>query len=61
MKKKFVLVRIFTTKKEIPEFPYLVVRQGFASSGQRRTLMVRNHVIPANAGIYALFCGKEAH
>ena len=47
-----MLVLIFTTNKEIPEFRC-------ASSGM--TPMVRNHVIPANAGIYTLFCGKEAY
>ena len=61
-----MLVRIFTTSKEISKFRCLFGRQACLVTNRvalhpEADVMVRNHVIPANAGIYTLFCGKEAH
>ena len=73
MVKKNMLVRIFATNKEIPEFPCLVGRQACLltnraalhpeadADGQKP----RHSCEPVQtevsyAGIYTLFCGKEA-
>jgi hypothetical protein len=54
-----MLVLLFTTNEEIPEFPRLVGRQGCASSGM--TILVKGLVIPENAVIYKLFSGNKKH
>ncbi len=70
-----MLVRIFTTNKEITEFPCLFGRQACLLTN-RATLhppkadnddqKLRHSCEPVQtevsyAGIYTLFCGKEAH